>query len=184
MVSIDGPIPACAGEPFLCQRSRSCCRAYPRMRGGTPLHQTSTVSIVGLSPHARGNHTEAACYVASVGPIPACAGEPFPRLRRPAAPWAYPRMRGGTRLPISIATSSTGLSPHARGNLLALAVGVDVLGPIPACAGEPLPRPAAWCRMRAYPRMRGGTSVNDIPAMRLAGLSPHARGNLFSSSTQ
>ncbi len=55
--------------------------------------------------------------------------------------------------------------------------GVLCRGPIPACAGEPLWR--CW-RQRfgwAYPRMRGGTLIDDCTVSSRPGLSPHARGN-------
>ena len=75
-----------------------------------------------------------------------------------------------------------GLSPRTRGNLLQLDQGVGDAGPIPANAGEPV-----WSRiftppMRAYPRERGGTSVEVTEPMMSMGLSPRTRGNLFQST--
>ena len=50
-----GPIPACAGQPNCCSVSRFMIRAYPRMRGATIPPRGATMSVQGLSPHARGN---------------------------------------------------------------------------------------------------------------------------------
>ncbi len=52
------------------------------------------------------------------------------------------------------------------------------MGPIPACAGEPLSGAANARAARAYPRMRGGTIASKSGNWSAVGLSPHARGNL------
>ncbi len=51
------------------------------------------------------------------------------------------------------------------------------LGPIPACAGEPLCARSIHSGAWAYPRMRGGTGPKDFRNGCSTGLSPHARGN-------
>ena len=71
------------------------------------------------------------------GPIPACAGEPSNEHNAWKSYWAYPRMRGGTELAITVVLLAQGLSPHARGNPAGYGLTVAALGPIPACAGEP-----------------------------------------------
>ena len=50
-----GPIPACAGEPFGNLQRGATTRAYPRMRGGTAAFDRQPHAAEGLSPHARGN---------------------------------------------------------------------------------------------------------------------------------
>ena len=172
-----GPIPACAGEPSCpgCTTPRS--RAYPRMRGGTKPCCISPPNKTGLSPHARGNLAAADGLRRSVGPIPACAGEPFEGSCACCPSKAYPRMRGGTGGRSDMSGISLGLSPHARGNPpIKMKVG-DYIGPIPACAGEPSGQspPTAW--IGAYPRMRGGTCSSEVVFDVAKGLSPHARGN-------
>ena len=91
---------------------------------------------------------------------------------------AYPRLRGGTGGELLTRPLVVGLSPLARGNLQRVKVQDAILGPIPACAGEPHP-----CRLhtpadRAYPRLRGGTCWSSLGAVSRRGLSPLARGNL------
>ncbi len=152
-----GPIPACAGEPFRPEPRFGCLGAYPRMRGGTDDLPAGLDYAVGLSPHARGNQFVHGGFNAAIGPIPACAGEPASFASQTGLVGAYPRMRGGTVHQSVMKLPATGLSPHARGNRLAAGGQLELVGPIPACAGEPAPCPRTSWRNRAYPRMRGGT---------------------------
>ena len=69
-----------------------------------------------------------------------------------------------------------GLSPHARGKRVCPNQIVCTHGPIPACAGETLQHLAQRLVVRAYPRMRGGNGVEELPDTIPEGLSPHARG--------
>ena len=70
-----------------------------------------------------------------------------------------------------------GLSPLTRGNLGFCVDPSNVLGPIPAHAGEP----AAYKSRRqgggAYPRSRGGTGQLALTDNFKVGLSPLTRGN-------
>ncbi len=91
---------------------------------------------------------------------------------------AYPRLRGGTEWAASRPRSSGGLSPLARGNRAAACRGACAGGPIPACAGEPESDSACSGVSRAYPRLRGGTSMIYPAIHAVPGLSPLARGNL------
>ncbi len=173
-----GPIPACAGEPWSLGRSCGSGGAYPRMRGGTAASDTHYAEDGGLSPHARGNLWSVAMLTLPWGPIPACAGEPLSVRLACCRARAYPRMRGGTAVTSGTSLTGKGLSPHARGNLLLQPDGSPDQGPIPACAGEPATSAPPRCCGGAYPRMRGGTRPASCWRWLLAGLSPHARGNL------
>ncbi len=73
-------------------------------------------------------------------------------------------------------TSTSGLSPHARGKRLVLISSMVSLGPIPACAGETPGSTSTLSAPRAYPRMRGGNFRKIHAAWSRSGLSPHARG--------
>jgi hypothetical protein len=55
--------------------------------------------------------------------------------------------------------------------------------PIPARAGEPVPRPSHQAPHRAYPRASGGTAAEDRIRARVGGLSPRERGNLATRRT-
>ncbi len=86
-------------------------------------------------------------------------------------------MRGGTLILTNLAQLLKGLSPHARGNRGGQSDDLQVRGPIPACAGEPHWESQNQTRLRAYPRMRGGTRGSLPMLLSSKGLSPHARGN-------
>ena len=92
----------------------------------------------GLSPRVRGNPLLAYKASISLGSIPACAGEPRNGFKSRATVRVYPRVCGGTRLAMGISVQYKGLSPRVRGNLVELADRIDIIGSIPACAGEPL----------------------------------------------
>ena len=52
-----------------------------------------------------------------------------------------------------------GLSPRVRGNRYDIHDASFVMGPIPACAGEPLVLGVMAALVRAYPRVCGGTAM-------------------------
>ena len=176
-----GPIPASAGEPACRCGTTPALRAYPRVRGGTKRLGLMRSVAEGLSPRPRGNPQQAQGEVVGGGPIPASAGEPAALSRWSAPWWAYPRVRGGTRHGEPGTGVLLGLSPRPRGNPCDEMNGSAHGGPIPASAGEPL----WWQRNRrlerAYPRVRGGTSVAWASTAMATGLSPRPRGNLRAS---
>ncbi len=86
-------------------------------------------------------------------------------------------MRGGTVVNRPSYARPGGLSPHARGNPLAIGLPDTGRGPIPACAGEPRSVYSNDTLAGAYPRMRGGTMASMCWGLTGRGLSPHARGN-------
>ncbi len=153
-----GSIPACAGETFAPDCHRRGVGVYPRMRGGNTTQLTFEMPEEGLSPHARGKRLQPSPRPTWQGSIPACAGEtglpcPCPRLQG-----VYPRMRGGNDDTAHLSPRPEGLSPHARGKPAELNTIKQLLGSIPACAGETFPDlPGQWTTW-VYPRMRGGNS--------------------------
>ena len=96
----------------------------PALRGGR-----------GSSPHARGLHTVSITLVAARGIIPACAG--FTSARAFIA-WMradHPRMRGVYAATARVPVTAGGSSPHARGLLITVVMGLPEARIIPACAG-------------------------------------------------
>ena len=156
----------------------SCCRAYPRRRGGTPSTSEAKLPSEGLSPQARGNLVALGLLDLLLGPIPAGAGEPAMHYAHLAARMAYPRRRGGTEMAPDDQEKNKGLSPQARGNQTEASPAPGWPGPIPAGAGEPTPSPRLKTGNRAYPRRRGGTMQRSMGWLGGRGLSPQARGNL------
>ena len=131
----------------------------------------------GLSPRVRGNRTADAAGTLSERSIPACAGEP--RYRNPARgpPRVYPRVCGGTGLPMPRALFLKGLSPRVRGNRAIVIPHVARRGSIPACAGEPRGRMTREIHHEVYPRVCGGTVAAIVRRPEVRGLSPRVRGN-------
>ena len=111
-------IPARAGQPHLARTAPANSTVYPRTRGATTSCTRAVVSNQGLSPHARGNRALPRACGGPERSIPARAGQP----RRPDAggggSGVYPRTRGATTCRCTVRVLRSGLSPHARGNLL------------------------------------------------------------------
>ena len=170
-------IPACAGEPY----TTPCClrrpRVYPRVCGGTHLRKNAEHAVGGLSPCVRGNHHSCIPTRDTQRSIPVCAGEPCcPRLSR-TGPTVYPRVCGGTPLPIGLLHHIQGLSPCVRGNPFRVAHRPQRLGSIPACAGEPCRSRDEKGGIEVYPRVCGGTHRFYRGGSKRGGLSPRVRGN-------
>ena len=132
-----GSIPACTGEPVAMRKRMQLLRVYPRMHGGTTKALLVLGVTLGLSPHARGNHSFKYTTLACSGSIPACTGEPDNRVSCTFPHKVYPRMHGGTLWVRHAASSDHGLSPHARGNQPVLQFSDEMVRSIPACTGEP-----------------------------------------------
>ena len=87
-------------------------------------------------------------------------------------------MCGGAAHIRLISAPRVGLSPRVRGSPSRMPWIVSILGPIPACAGEPRSR---WARQPfnwAYPRVCGGAYVKRRATDERRGLSPRVRGSL------
>ena len=54
-LNLDGPIPACAGQPAVVSMLFSLVRAYPRVCGATQTTGKVIPELKGLSPRVRGN---------------------------------------------------------------------------------------------------------------------------------
>ncbi len=92
-----GPIPAHAGQPSWRSADERLPWAYPRSRGATGFSVAGPSNIRGLSPLTRGNLSLNQGGALLHGPIPAHAGQPWPRRSTSRLPGAYPRSRGATR---------------------------------------------------------------------------------------
>ena len=153
-----GPIPACAGQPRPALPAHAEAWAYPRVCGATLLRRRSSHGHGGLSPRVRGNRIELRYGNKLRGPIPACAGQPRCGGALTLAIWAYPRVCGATTPALIVEFFEWGLSPRVRGNLAPFGPKERLIGPIPACAGQPFPLDLGAVGARAYPRVCGATS--------------------------
>ena len=180
-------IPACAGEPPCPRRTTGSLRVYPRVCGGTRSKPFGSVVTKGLSPRVRGNLAHVDIVLFHHRSIPACAGEPRTHAAAHTRSAVYPRVCGGTRLPVRGSAGPAGLSPRVRGNRPCAGETTNGYGSIPACAGEPCQSSIAVVGCGVYPRVCGGTRHGlGTPGLG-PGLSPRVRGNpghwllLFSS---
>ena len=109
-------IPACAGEPPRAPAPGTCPWVYPRVCGGTQLPRKAKYMTAGLSPRVRGNRRFTGSRAGRRGSIPACAGEPGTATKYGRTRKVYPRVCGGTALPVGRPLPAPGLSPRVRGN--------------------------------------------------------------------
>ena len=171
-----GIIPACAGSTCLYAYTTSSHPDHPRMRGEHFHLSLPRPLFRGSSPHARGARAVAVERTTAAGIIPACAGSTLKDLEVACGWGDHPRMRGEHELPMQLAKSNGGSSPHARGALLADIPPRVRAGIIPACAGS---TPRYWRRPRRardHPRMRGEHFLLRLLRRLWGGSSPHARG--------
>ncbi len=173
-----GSIPARAGQPSTFSEVPARETVYPRTRGATSYSITGSNPAGGLSPHARGNRARGGATRVPARSIPARAGQPRSPARRHGRDSVYPRTRGATTIWRLGQRSRSGLSPHARGNLLRQLRARYRLGSIPARAGQPKSVPLGPATVTVYPRTRGATGFGGLGGNPASGLSPHARGNL------
>ena len=136
----------------------------------------------GLSPRGRGNHHPVAVVDLYPGSIPAWAGEPISDNSDRHSPSVYPRVGGGTLPEGWLSLSTEGLSPRGRGNLRGVMGGGNVIGSIPAWAGEPSVDRGLPHYPGVYPRVGGGTQVRGYSLLNQGGLSPRGRGNRLRQS--
>ena len=172
-----GSIPARAGEP---PRARLGCvhnGVYPRACGGTHPIPGPSLSRPGLSPRVRGNRGTSGLAAATLGSIPARAGEPTAPRHCRSRRGVYPRACGGTALGLFLQVFGDGLSPRVRGNLASSYLYQDGERSIPARAGEPRGANGDGHVATVYPRACGGTSSSGSVPSAITGLSPRVRGN-------
>ncbi len=175
----DGPIrsiPAYAGDPTSTRRLPRGWWVYPRLRGGSRLRSSSSLSSVGLSPPTRGIQIALPQPLPRIGSIPAYAGDPDDSGIITNAIEVYPRLRGGSALLIGWAISTTGLSPPTRGIQPAPPAPTCTGRSIPAYAGDPTTHVHHEHHNEVYPRLRGGSIVGWSSPSIVMGLSPPTRG--------
>ena len=98
-------IPACAGEPQASIDKYRLKTVYPRVCGGTTSRTAAGSAAPGLSPRVRGNRQHDILGAYPARSIPACAGEPLLRHRERLQDAVYPRVCGGTKVPVARASA-------------------------------------------------------------------------------
>ena len=175
--TLDGSIPACAGEPRRRARRWAARWVDPRVCGGAVGKRGLTRSHKGRSPRVRGSHLRPRHGRVYPGSIPACAGEPLYRPRYQSRHEVDPRVCGGAPSASSRPEITMGRSPRVRGSRGGVILRRQDTGSIPACAGEPSRPTGASTRPKVDPRVCGGAIPEIMLIMADGGRSPRVRGS-------
>ena len=149
---------------------------YPRWRGEHLFNGPELLRQRGLSPLARGTRTASGKHLFEARFIPAGAGNTADVMHRFTTFAVYPRWRGEHLHERIAAVRRDGLSPLARGTLLLHQVSCGVFRFIPAGAGNTNLTVCSVWGTTVYPRWRGEHMSSGKLHIRVAGLSPLARG--------
>ena len=175
--ALRGSIPAWAGEPpsgpTICRRRT----VHPRVGGGAYFRCRRRRRCMGPSPRGRGSRRCHGSGARTDGSIPAWAGEPRHRRGIGRTPRVHPRVGGGACPSCPKSRIWNGPSPRGRGSLHQRAGGGELLGSIPAWAGEPTASPTCSPRRRVHPRVGGGAQARARGGGAPAGPSPRGRGS-------
>ena len=174
--SISGLSPRVRGNRLRRAAGGRGLAVYPRVCGGTLGAERGRVHASGLSPRVRGNPSSSSRRGKGRGSIPACAGEPTPRLNEMSSFEVYPRVCGGTAMYARVQATPAGLSPRVRGNHFVGVAARHTGGSIPACAGEPGSRGGSWLQSPVYPRVCGGTRIDPPHELAAHGSIPACAG--------
>ena len=173
-----GSIPACAGSPFMIQRTSDLSTVYPRVCGVTVHSSARKKTRDGLSPRVRGHRRAKDAQVTAMGSIPACAGSPTTAKSIGCTTAVYPRVCGVTPASGFDGHRTRGLSPRVRGHRERDGGTDAALRSIPACAGSPTDDLRSIGVTEVYPRVCGVTSQIAPTSPSRGGLSPRVRGHL------
>ena len=154
----DRSIPAWAGQPSYGLTMLMVISVYPRVGGATPTKFGTPILCCGLSPRGRGNQPQGVNPLESFGSIPAWAGQPQPGSQEISRIEVYPRVGGATQSVLRVLQDHGGLSPRGRGNQNGISVPGELVGSIPAWAGQPRTAPVPNSVATVYPRVGGATS--------------------------
>ncbi len=148
-------IPAGAGNTGDPANNRRQSAVYPRWRGEHIRNVRNVIPACGLSPLARGTLRHLHQLQFPWRFIPAGAGNTIAPYRLHFIITVYPRWRGEHAPPRRISSIAAGLSPLARGTLLAVFHPFAFCRFIPAGAGNTFDEPAQAQHRPVYPRWRG-----------------------------
>ena len=160
-------------------------KVYPRWRGEHGIPVATEHDRRGLSPLARGTLKTHVTDALSFRFIPAGAGNTLLRARECRLNPVYPRWRGEHKSSSPESPAALGLSPLARGTLLEHRQFTDAIRFIPvqrfipAGAGNTFPPRIIRSPRAVYPRWRGEHGIGGTTGTFSGGLSPLARGTLF-----
>ena len=129
-------IPAWAGETLRALIFKTATEVYPRVGGGNTQNALNRSARNGLSPRGRGKRICEGIDIPECGSIPAWAGETSGAGAAAVLAKVYPRVGGGNEGVGFFAVPPAGLSPRGRGKRLEVYEVAQLIGSIPAWAGE------------------------------------------------
>ena len=171
-----GIIPAGAGRRL--EEGTACYGGWdhPRGCGEKVATVAPEVTGVGSSPRVRGEGGDGGAGGDGGGIIPAGAGRSSFFWQRSRKIRDHPRGCGEKHVKTGTPIAAKGSSPRVRGEVVAVGVGIAVLGIIPAGAGRrPLPY-YRWKQNRDHPRGCGEKLPLRLSWMLNLGSSPRVRG--------
>ena len=169
-------ISAYAGNTTGLRIAISSSSDHPRIRGEHAFRPDRVEVAVGSSPHTRGTLGGSNEQIASIGIIPAYAGNTAWAGGPGCVVWDHPRIRG-EHTPTSCSPApQPGSSPHTRGTLLRPLTDPARIGIIPAYAGNTTKAYTVEAYRGDHPRIRGEHLHAHTRAAVLIGSSPHTRG--------
>ena len=171
-----GYIPARAGEAPSGARIRRTPRVHPRACGGSGYQDGEEAGERGTSPRVRGKRRRLRRAGRPGGYIPARAGEAALAGVTAGLFAVHPRACGGSPGRGPIRGGKSGTSPRVRGKLKPQARELEMLGYIPARAGEAARGRAPSCGSRVHPRACGGSRHGKPDTVSPTGTSPRVRG--------
>ena len=174
--SLEGSIPACAGEACSSPVPVGVTGVYPRVCGGSCCWAAASSLAAGLSPRVRGKLFGDVCGGCGQRSIPACAGEAVVIVFPLCVSEVYPRVCGGSPENPYELWAPPGLSPRVRGKLPSVRDDALAVRSIPACAGEALSGKVSSTVVGVYPRVCGGSRPVCGGGSERRGLSPRVRG--------
>ena len=148
--------PRVGGKPQMTSRRSGSAKVHPRVGGETGPNGGPILWMMGPSPRGRGNQEAGQGAGHPRRSIPAWAGKPVQRNRRPVIVRVHPRVGGETAGFAIGARVPRGPSPRGRGNLERTPVTRPPRGSIPAWAGKPRPAARSGCPEEVHPRVGRG----------------------------
>ena len=133
---VTGIIPACAGNTPRPRHVGRMGRDHPRVCGEHASAVSTASPSSGSSPRVRGTLLAQVRVRGEGGIIPACAGNTMTSRCPARSAWDHPRVCGEHHGEQRVHDRGKGSSPRVRGTLPVDCLVAQVVGIIPACAGN------------------------------------------------
>ena len=184
LASLDGIIPAHAGNTQERKSLLGFDRDHPRACGEHLCVAVQYISVLGSSPRMRGTRTAPHQPGWAHGIIPAHAGNTPWRSLEATSARDHPRACGEHNIAVFKVSNKAGSSPRMRGTLIDTQVGGKIIRIIPAHAGNTSWSNGVRCRPRDHPRACGEHILTTSAGTSSKGSSPRMRGTRTSKKTQ